>query len=150
MERCKQTTQKGTLPPGKSILHRWIVLVKSLSEKYLLLTPFIGRSTMSKNRTILIVLLILLAFLAKAEADQSRFDKDTLNAILRTTTKKEKDFIDNMLTMISQGQLPVGLFDSTVEWARKKPNKHRFQYFNQALAVRAQAIGIVIPVITEP
>jgi hypothetical protein len=35
------------------------------------------------------------------------------------------------------------MFDSTFLWARKKP-RHKFQYFKQALTVRAAGIGVTL------
>jgi hypothetical protein len=71
-------------------------------------------------------------------------DAATMKAALRTDAIEEGGFIDGILLRVSKGTLPADLVDSTFQWARKKPYKHRFQYFKQALIVRAAAIGIVI------
>ncbi|HEY4761660.1 MAG TPA: hypothetical protein VIH42_13860 [Thermoguttaceae bacterium] len=100
---------------------------------------------MYKTRAMLVVLLAVLAFgrIATAfGAEQSRFDAEKMKAALRTTTAEEDGFIDYVLTKVSKGILPPDLVDSTFQWARKKPAKHRFQYFKQALIVRAENIGI--------
>jgi hypothetical protein len=102
---------------------------------------------MNKTRSILIMLLALLAFSmvsARIQADSTRLDAETMKAALRTTTIEEGGFIDYVLGLVSKGKLPGELVDSTFEWARKKPTKHRFQYFKQGLIVRAANIGIKI------
>ena len=43
--------------------------------------------------------------------------------------------------MVQAGTLPRDMFTSCFIWARKKP-RHQFQYFRQALTVRAAEIGI--------
>jgi hypothetical protein len=103
---------------------------------------------MFRTRTKLIVIVAVLAFLtwvsATTKADSTRLDAATMKAALRTTTIEEAGFIDGLLIMVNKGTLPPDLVDSTFQWARKKPYKHRFQYFKQAIIVRAAAIGITI------
>lgn len=102
---------------------------------------------MCKIRIVCIVLLSLLAFgriSAAALADQTRFDVATYKAGLRTTSIEDNGFIEHTLFLVGQGLVPADMFDSTFQWARKKPYKHRFQYFKQALIVRADRIGIHI------
>jgi hypothetical protein len=81
---------------------------------------------------------------ASAQAGSTRLDAATMKAALRTDTIEEGGFIDYVLDKVKKGTLPADLVDSTFQWARKKPYKHRFQYFKQALIVRAAAIGITI------
>ncbi len=102
---------------------------------------------MCKTHTMLIILLVLLAFSrisAGIGAETSRLDAATMKAALRTTTVEEAGFIDYVLTQVKKGRLPADLVDSTFQWARKKPYKHRFQYFKRGLVVRAASIGIKI------
>ncbi len=102
---------------------------------------------MCKTSIFFTFLLSLIAFswnLAMVKADSTRLDAATMKAALHTTTIEEGGFIDRVITMVNKGQLPADLVDSTFEWARKKPYKHRFQYFKQALIVRAASIGIRI------
>jgi hypothetical protein len=102
---------------------------------------------MSKTRTLFFVLLSLLAFswiLATVQADSTRLNADTMKAALRTSTAEEAGFIDYVLNLVGKGTLPADMVDSTFQWARKKPYKHRFQYFKQGLIVRADNIGIHI------
>jgi hypothetical protein len=101
---------------------------------------------MCKKRTIALVLLAVLAFswISTRGAETSRLDAATMKAALKTTTIEEGGFIDAILVKVGKGQIPADLVDSTFQWARKKPYKHRFQYFRMALIVRAASIGINI------
>ncbi len=103
---------------------------------------------MFRTRIKLIVILAVLAVFtwisASTQAGSTRLDADTMKAALRTNTTEEGGFIDNLIIRVNKGTLPADLVDSTFQWARKKPYKHRFQYFKQALIVRAAAIGITI------
>lgn len=67
-----------------------------------------------------------------------------IKAGLRTAVPEENGFVQHVIDMVNQGELPVDLVDSTFQWARKKP-QNRFQYFKRALIVRAAKIGINIP-----
>jgi hypothetical protein len=103
---------------------------------------------MFRTRTKLIVILAALVFFtwvaATTKADSTRLDAATMKAALRTDTAEEGCFIESVVKKVKKGILPADLVDSTFEWARKKPTRHRFQYFKQALIVRAAAIGITI------
>ena len=68
-------------------------------------------------------------------------DAAKMKAILATAKPEEDGFLDRVVEMTKQGQLPVSLVESTLQWARKKP-QHRFQFFKRALIVRAAEIGI--------
>ena len=102
---------------------------------------------MNHPRLFLIALLAALALgraAVRAETSSPDLDAEKIKALLRTMTVEENGFVDRVLKMVSDGRLPSSLVDSTLQWARKKPYKHRFQYFKQALIVRAAAIGITI------
>ncbi|MGD0518708.1 MAG: hypothetical protein ABSA26_14330 [Thermoguttaceae bacterium] len=77
-------------------------------------------------------------------ADTTPLDAKTMKAALRTTCIEEGHFIEYILHKVDKGKIPADLVYSTFEWARKQPYKHRFQYFKQALIVRAAKIGITI------
>jgi hypothetical protein len=100
---------------------------------------------MLRTRTKIILMLAVLAtftwIAASTHANSTRLDAATIKAGLRTTPVEDKGFIDGIITMVNKGTLPADLVDSTFQWARKKP-RYRFQYFKQALIVRAAAIGI--------
>jgi hypothetical protein len=79
---------------------------------------------------------------SKSQADPIHLDPALMKAILRVVTPDENRFFDFVLWKMNTKVLPPEMFYSTFEWARKKPSKNRFQYFKQALIVRAAAIGI--------
>ena len=72
-------------------------------------------------------------------------DPDQIKAVLQTTNDAENGFIDHTIGMVRAGTLPRDLFTSCLIWARKKP-RHQFQYFKQALTVRAAEIGVNLDV----
>jgi hypothetical protein len=84
---------------------------------------------------------IVLVLLGSRMARADDLDPDQIKAILRTTTDSENSFIDRTVAMVQAGTLPRPLFTSTLIWARKKP-RHQYQYFRQALTVRAAQVGI--------
>jgi hypothetical protein len=84
-----------------------------------------------------------MALPAMLHADQTILDADTMKKVLRPPTPDDAAFIDRVVKLVSKGKLPADLVDSTLQWARKK-NKRRFNYFKQALILRAADRGITI------
>ena len=70
--------------------------------------------------------------------------KDQLNSTLKTRRNVEKQFIDKVVQLVRTGKLPVKLVVETMQYARQKPTKHPFQYFQRALALRAARLNVVI------
>jgi hypothetical protein len=73
------------------------------------------------------------------------FDSDQITqfqAILRTTTPRQKAFVAWTAGLVNQGALSATLFESTFLWAKKKPANYRFQYFRRALVMRASDAGV--------
>ncbi len=70
------------------------------------------------------------------------FDPEQIKAILHTATGEENGFVTWVVTMVNRGAFPADLFESTLIWAEKKPHRNRFEYFKQALILRAAAVGI--------
>lgn len=68
-------------------------------------------------------------------------DPEQIKAVLHTATIEEDGFICKTVRMVNKGSLPADLFQSTLQWARKKPRR-KFQYFKHALVLRAAEIGI--------
>ena len=103
---------------------------------------------MFRTRTKPLLILTGLAFFtwisASTQADSTRLDAATMKAVLRIATTEDGGFFDNLIIRVNKGTLPADLVDSTFQWARKKPTRLRFQYFKQALIIRAAAIGITI------
>jgi hypothetical protein len=91
------------------------------------------------------LLLAPLALIAAplAFADQPIVDAQMMKTILRPPTPQDEAFIDRIVKKVQRGKLPADLVDSTLDWARKK-NKHRFNYFKQALILRAEQQGITL------
>jgi hypothetical protein len=76
-------------------------------------------------------------------ADQTIVDADAMKKLLKPPTPDDNAFIDRIVRMVNKGKLPPDLVDTTLKWARKK-GKHRFQYFKEALILRAADRGIVV------
>ncbi len=71
----------------------------------------------------------------------TRLNAATMKASLRTGTPDQEKFIDQVMALVNAGKLAPDLVDSTFQWARKKP-EHKFEYFQNALMVRAKKQGI--------
>ncbi len=67
--------------------------------------------------------------------------KDTLEKGLKARRPEEFSFIATVVEKVNDGAIPLSLVDSTFLWARKRES-HPFQYFQQAIRVRAQKIGV--------
>ena len=66
-----------------------------------------------------------------------------MRAALRTTPTEEQGFICRVLKKVNNGTLPLEMVNSTFQWARKKP-KMQFQFFKQAMILRAADIGVTL------
>ena len=73
--------------------------------------------------------------------------KDQLNARLRTRRDVEKKFVDDVVALVQTGRLPVKLVVETMQYSRRKPTRHPFQYFQRALVLRAERLGITLQTI---
>ncbi|MGO9113099.1 MAG: hypothetical protein ACLP9L_28025 [Thermoguttaceae bacterium] len=92
-----------------------------------------------------IVMGVVIVLLTTRDARADDLDPDQIKAVLHTTSDIEGDFVERTVGMVRAGTLPRDLFTSCFIWARKKP-RHQFQYFKQALTVRAAQIGINLDV----
>lgn len=70
--------------------------------------------------------------------------KDQLNAQLRTRRAVEKKFVDDVVNLVQTGRLPVKLVIETMQFSRRKPTRHPFQYFQRALSLRAARLGVTL------
>ena len=68
--------------------------------------------------------------------------KQTLELVLRARRPEEFAFIARVVELVDAGTLPRDMVESTLGWVRKKDPRRPFQYFEQALRVRAKAIGV--------
>ena len=69
--------------------------------------------------------------------------RQQLQTGLLARTPEEQEFVDKVVTMVDSGQLPLGLVQSTFLWARRR-RPYPMQYFERALRVRANDLGISI------
>jgi len=88
-----------------------------------------------------IVMGVVIALLSVRVARADDLDPDQVKVALHTISEIEGGFVDRTVGMVRAGTLPRDLFTSCFIWARKKP-RNQFQYFQQALTLRAAAIGI--------
>lgn len=93
--------------------------------------------------TVLCIVLAAVVATAVATAEETKLNAEQMKAVLGTATPEENGFINRVVTMVEQGQLPASLVESTLLWARRKPD-HRFQYFKRGLILRAAKEGIRI------
>ena len=70
--------------------------------------------------------------------------KDQLNAGLKARRAVEFKFIQDVVKLVEQRKLPVRLVVETFHYARQKPTRYPFQYFQRALALRAARLGVRI------
>ena len=99
----------------------------------------------SPRRILPIIMGIVVAVLTVrvARADDLNLDPDQIRAALHTTPDIEGGFVDRTVAMVQAGALPRDMFTSCFIWARKKPRR-QFQYFKQALTLRAAEKGITL------
>jgi hypothetical protein len=67
--------------------------------------------------------------------------KQQLQAGLLARTPDEIAFVDEVVSLVNSGDLPISLVQSTFIWARRH-RPYPMQYFERALRVRAAAFGI--------
>jgi hypothetical protein len=100
------------------------------------------RAMLRKSSGFLVVSLALMIGCSRPALAAPVFDAEQIKAILHTATVEENGFVTWVVTMVNQGIFPADLFESTLIWAQKKPARNRFEYFKQALILRAAAVGI--------
>src|SRR5262249_20284864 len=66
--------------------------------------------------------------------------KQQLETGLLARTPQEQAFVAKVVEAVDSGDLPLSLVQSTFLWARRK--KYPMPYFEQALKIRATALGI--------
>ena len=73
--------------------------------------------------------------------------RETLATGLKARLPREFQFIDRVVNMVQNNQLPLPLVQSTFLWARKKArfNRNPFWYFERGLRLRAAQVGIIVP-----
>ena len=88
-----------------------------------------------------IVMGVVIALLTARVARADDLDPDQIKAALHTTSDIEGGFIDRAVSHGAGRDLAPRPVHQLFLWARKKP-RHQFQYFKQALTIRAAEIGI--------
>ena len=102
----------------------------------------VPRSLMTLPIVALLAVIIVAGRAARCD-DATDLDPEQIKAALHTNTQIEGGFIERTIAMVKAGKLPRDMFTSCFLWARKKP-RHQFQYFRQALIIRAAQIGITL------
>ena len=69
--------------------------------------------------------------------------RETLEKGLRVRRPEDAQFVARVASLVDQGVLPERTVLSTFQWARKK-RKHPFQYFERALQIQAEKLGLTI------
>lgn len=101
----------------------------------------------------LALVLVMAAAVATPAADLSPISGGGVTGLdLKTQLEKglyarrpvEFEYIDQIIQLVEDGELPRELVTSTFVWARKKPNR-RLQYFQFALQARARGLDVDLP-----
>lgn len=77
-------------------------------------------------------------------AERERLDAEEIKMVLHTAAPEEDGFVELVVTLVDQGKLSRGLVETTLLWARRKP-EHRFQYFKRGLLARLAAANRQLP-----
>ena len=96
---------------------------------------------------------LLVAILSPAQSARSTSStsietanlQDTLEKGLKARFPREFKFIAEVVKLVEQKVLPLPMVMGTFKWAREKEQKYPFVYFEQALRLRAQRIGVKLP-----
>ena len=65
---------------------------------------------------------------------------------LKVTRKDDLAYIEKVVVMVSNDDLPLELVKATFQWTRQNPKakKYPFVYFQRALRERAKKLGITV------
>ncbi len=101
---------------------------------------------MFARRTALAVALLIFPFFVFCDAERAGAVEvanlaDQLNHALKTSTRPETDFVDDVVLEVEVGRLPLSVVKSTLQWARQKKPKP-FPYFARAIRLRAAPYGV--------
>ncbi len=86
----------------------------------------------------------LLTILAASRltADDIASLRDTLRAGLKCRRDEEFEFVDKVIELVIAGKLPTELVLNTMRYAQGKRTDIPFPYFEAALRLRAEKIGV--------
>jgi hypothetical protein len=68
--------------------------------------------------------------------------EDRLKTGLRARRPEEKRFIERVVQLVREGNLPGKLVDSTYLWAVERQQKYPYPLFERALRIQADRLGI--------
>lgn len=72
-----------------------------------------------------------------------------LTAGLKLRRDQEKAFVEAVISLVEQKRLPVSLVKSVFHWSRRKNPKVPYPYFERAMRLTAERIGVEIVVPTS-
>ena len=72
--------------------------------------------------------------------------EEQLTAGLKIRREEEEKFVATVIELVEEGRLPVSLVKSAFHWSRRKNAKTPFPYFERALRLTAEKIGVEIVV----
>lgn len=75
--------------------------------------------------------------------------EDQLTAGLKIRQAEEERFVAAVLMLVEEKRLPVSLVKSVFHWSRRKNPKVPFPYFERAMRLTAEKIGVEIVVPTS-
>jgi hypothetical protein len=95
-----------------------------------------------------------LASVSRADQQQANLN-ETLRSVLKCRRPQEFAYVDLVTQKVQQGDLPLALVLSMMQWARKRARQEidagrrktdiPFPYFQQGLKLRAAEIGVDLP-----
>jgi hypothetical protein len=68
--------------------------------------------------------------------------EDRLKTGLRVRRPEEKRFIERVVQLVREGNLPGKLVDSTYLWAVERQQKYPYPLFERALRIQADRLGV--------
>ena len=71
-----------------------------------------------------------------------------LTSGLKIRLEEEQKFVDAVIVLVEQKRLPVSLVKSAFHWSRRKNPKVPYPYFERAMRLTAEKIGVAIVVPT--
>jgi hypothetical protein len=97
------------------------------------------------QKSLWLALALLAAQAANAQQVNYPLDAETLKDTMRTRDPDEEIYLTYVAALVEQGQLSRDLVASTLKWAMRKPDPKKTQYFKQALILRANDAGVMLP-----
>lgn len=108
--------------------------MKSLTRRHFfrLMLPAVSLGALSLGRQV-----------QGAEEGSTSDLKELLEKDLRARRPEEYAFINKVIKLVDEGDLPYSMVNGVYIWARKK-RPHPFQYFQYAMRERARRVGVIL------